>query len=358
MKSKLLKIISIFSVFIILLCCSYSFADFSDAQKQAADINHDGKIDSKDLDLIVDQDFPPRPQDGVENPTGENYFQTTIQQQQNTYVSGEVVKVLLVGNSYTYYADLGGQLAAFANKAGKKIVVVHAVHADSGGQKLAKQNLAYACWDYSNGVGSLKTEGSTGKGIKKLKDIAKIDFANLNRAGSWDYVILQNRESGGSGAIGNKMVYEQVKNTLQSSSNFIVCSTRGPRDSARGRINAALKSAKEINCGVMITGEISVRYPNWQKVLRLNDPPDMHPSAVQQYLKAAAIYARIFGKEDLEKKVPLYNNNGKDYTEFTKKAKNAALRKGKSYHNIITKEVSIRIQDHVLKYYDKYVMNK
>ena len=242
MKSKLLKILSIFSVFIILLCCSYSFADFSDVQKQAADINHDGKIDSKDLDLIVDQDFPPRPQDGVKNPTGENYFQTTIQQQQNTYVSGEVVKVLLVGNSYTYYADLGGQLAAFANKAGKKIVVVHAVHAYSGGQKLAKQNLAYACWDYSNGVGSLKTEGKTGKGIKKLKDIAKIDFANLNRAGSWDYVILQNCDGGGSGAMGNKMVYEQVKNTLQSSSNFIVCATRGPDGSATGRQRAALKS--------------------------------------------------------------------------------------------------------------------
>ena len=77
MKSKLLKIISIFSVFIILLCCSYSFADFSDVQKQAADINHDGKIDSKDLDLIVDQDFPPRPQDGVKNPSQDNYFDTT-----------------------------------------------------------------------------------------------------------------------------------------------------------------------------------------------------------------------------------------------------------------------------------------
>lgn len=77
MKSKLLKIISIFSVSIILLCCSYSFADFSDAQKQAADINHDGKIDSKDLDLIVDQDFPPRPQDGVKNPSQDNYFDTT-----------------------------------------------------------------------------------------------------------------------------------------------------------------------------------------------------------------------------------------------------------------------------------------
>lgn len=353
MKSKLLKILSIFSVFIILLCCSYSFADFSDAQKQAADINHDGKIDSKDLDLIVDQDFPPRPQDGVKNPTGENYFQTTIQQQQNTYVSGEVVKVLLVGNSYTYYADLGGQLAAFANKAGKKIVVVHAVHAYSGGQKLAKQNLAYACWDYSNGVGSLKTEGKTGKGIKKLKDIAKIDFANLNRAGSWDYVILQNCDSGGSGAMGNKMVYEQVKNTLQSSSNFIVCATRGPDGSATGRKKAALKSAKEINCGVMITGEISVRYPNWKKVLRLNDR-DKHPTAAQQYLKAAAIYARIFGKEDLEKKVPLYNNKGKNYTEYTKVTKN----NGRKSKNSVTKEVSIRIQDHVLKYYDKYVMNK
>lgn len=357
MKSKLLKIISIFSVFIILLCCSYSFADFSDAQKQAADINHDGKIDSKDLDLIVDQDFPPRPQDGVKNPTGENYFQTTIQQQQNTYVSGEVVKVLLVGNSYTYYADLGGQLAAFANKAGKKIVVVHAVHEYSGGQKLAKQKLAYACWDYSNGVGSLTTKGTTKEGIMKLKDIAKIDFANLNRAGSWDYVILQNCDGRGPGAMGNKMVYEQVKNTLQSSSNFIVCATRGPDGNAIGRQRAALKSAKEINCGVMITSEISVRYPNWEKILRLNDN-NKHPSAVQQYLKAAAIYARIFGKEDLEKKVPLYNSNGKDYTEFTQKAKNAALRKGKSYHNSITKEVSIRIQDHVLKYYDKYVMNK
>ncbi len=353
MKSKLLKIISIFSVFIILLCCSYSFADFSDAQKQAADINHDGKIDSKDLDLIVDQDFPPRPQDGVKNPTGENYFQTTIQQQQSTYVSGEVVKVLLVGNSYTYYADLGGQLAAFANKAGKKIVVVHAVHAYSGGQKLAKQKLAYACWDYSNGVGSLKTEGKTGKGIKKLKDIAKIDFANLNRAGSWDYVILQNCDGGGSGAIGNKMVYEQVKNTLQSSSNFIVCATRGPDGNATGRQRAALKSAKEINCGVMITSEISVRYPNWKKVLRLNDT-DKHPTAAQQYLKAAAIYARIFGKEDLEKKVPLYNNNGKNYTEYTKVTKN----NGRKSKNSVTKEVSIRIQDHVLKYYDKYVMNK
>lgn len=357
MENRLLKITSIFVVFIILFCCSYSFADFSEAQRQAADINHDGKIDSKDLDLIVDQEFPERPEDGVKNPTGENYFQTTIQQQQNTYVSGEVVKVLLVGNSYTYYADLGGQLAAFANKAGKKIVVVHAVHAYSGGQKLAKQKLAYACWDYSNGVGSLKTEGKPTSGSKKLKDIAKIDFANLNRAGSWDWVIVQNCDGGGSGAIGNKMIYEQVKNTLQGSSNFIVCATRGPDGSATGRQRAALKSANEINCGVMITSEISVRYPNWKKVLRLSDA-DKHPTAVQQYLKAAAIYARIFGKEDLEKKVPLYNNNGKNYTEFTKVAKNNALKKGNSSQNSITKEVSIRIQDHVLKYYDKYVMKK
>ena len=76
MENRLLKITSIFVVFIILFCCSYSFADFSEVQKQAADINHDGKIDSKDLDLIVDQEFPERPEDGVKNPTGENYFNT------------------------------------------------------------------------------------------------------------------------------------------------------------------------------------------------------------------------------------------------------------------------------------------
>ena len=103
----------------------------------------------------------------------------------------------------------------------------------------------------------------------------------------------------------------------------------------------------------MITGEISVRYPNWKKVFRLNDG-DKHPTAAQQYLKAAAIYARIFGKEDLEKKVPLYNNKGKNYTEYTKVTKN----NGRKSKNSVTKEVSIRIQDHVLKYYDKYVMNK
>lgn len=74
MKNKKVKIISIFitNLILIILTTTQSLAALTELQEKSTDLNHDGKRDIKDLDLIVSQPFPKRVNDGVEPAEGAN----------------------------------------------------------------------------------------------------------------------------------------------------------------------------------------------------------------------------------------------------------------------------------------------
>lgn len=75
MENKRVKILSVFLVFLLLMMyTTSSFAELTELEKKATDLNHDGKIDIKDLDLIVSQPFPERAKDGVEPENEDVYY--------------------------------------------------------------------------------------------------------------------------------------------------------------------------------------------------------------------------------------------------------------------------------------------
>ena len=76
MKNKRKKIISIFITYFILtiIIMTPSFAALTELQEKAVDLNHDGKLDIKDIDLIVSQPFPERVNDGEEAPDEDAYY--------------------------------------------------------------------------------------------------------------------------------------------------------------------------------------------------------------------------------------------------------------------------------------------
>lgn len=75
MKKKLRKILTVIITYLILIISTtnITFAALTELQEKATDLNHDGKLDYRDLDLIVSQPFPDRVADGVE-PDDENVY--------------------------------------------------------------------------------------------------------------------------------------------------------------------------------------------------------------------------------------------------------------------------------------------
>ena len=75
MKNKWKIITAIITYLILIIMCSTTtFAALTELQEKATDLNHDGKRDIKDLDLIVSQPFPERVKDGVEPEDEDVYY--------------------------------------------------------------------------------------------------------------------------------------------------------------------------------------------------------------------------------------------------------------------------------------------
>lgn len=371
-----LKIILIFLIICCSLICSFFTYDslaefkFKDLQKKAADLNDDGKYNYKDMEILVDQNFPQRPKDGVKNQSGEGYLVDLFAQSKyvgssSVAVSGDVIKVLMIGNSYTYYGNTGGILAELAHRAGYRIIVVNAIHPVYYGKELyTKHDLWQHIWDYSGN----KLDAKEKKG-KSLSQIAKENYGQ-GRAGKWDYVFLQDQKFQKSY---DKKIFELFKNggMLESSDRFImnanISSSKKP-NGKRKKGGKMTSFSKSLGCGIVYTGEIIGKSSvSWKNLKFLHDGNGEHPTVKAQYINACALYAKIYGKEKLANSknptsfIEAYNSHTGNYREFVKelclKFSYKNYRRNVTRYRIsVIKSEAIDFQYLVYRYYEQYVI--
>lgn len=286
--------------------------------------------------------------------------------------SNGYTKILLIGNSYTYYNGYGQMLAKLAGKTGKKVIVVRATHGGYSALDLYETNaISYVAWS--------STDGTLGSGSgKKLKDVINMDFGKLKRT-DWDYVVLQNNQDvKHSGKYtdaqlktieskiieGDTKIYNLVKSKIPSSKNFIINATHFHKSVSNRRYNMHKKMASKYNCSIINSAKLYEEYTNmykrnWIGELTVCDDPN-HQSGRGGYIYALAIYARIFGVNEFASSqtdnnfIALYNKDGGTTSEF---APNYFKKKnGNSHSYSVDIKTAKKLQYLVRKYYKKYVL--
>ena len=279
----------------------------------------------------------------------------------------EVCKVLIIGNSYTYYNDLGGILTELGKQTGKKMVVVEATHGGKEANWFASKPMSAYYWD---GRGEktkvVLNNGSTTRYNTTLKEILDKDWAKLNRAGKWDYIFMSNQGVGKTNdqiKEGDRKVYKLVKDKVSNIKNYGLFCTYVREGDGKDRLKLHLEVAKEKGYSIIDLADIYKDYSsNWRKEFTILDTPK-HPTATAQYFVATALYAKIYGKDNLAKTetddnfIKLYNDEGKllkDKIAYTEKFFSS---KGQtSTCNSVTISKAKKIQAIIFKNYDKYIL--
>ena len=270
------------------------------------------------------------------------------------------LKILMVGNSYTYYNGYPQMLSQLIAKTNKSALVVRATKGDRSIPQLMEQQLSYVAWKDGKQIAS----GSN----TYLKDIMKIDFGSLNRAGKWDYIICQNNEDDSTKlSAGDIKFFNMVKGSIPNSKRFLIHGMYYSTTISNKRYNEHMKAVTACNCSIIN----SVAYYNqyntyfnasekskWRAELTLMDS-DHHPSGRGGYLLALCIYAKIFGVNSYARNetdtlfIPLYNKEGGSTKEFAPdkfKQKDAS-----DFAMSVTALEAKRLQAYVRTYADEYI---
>lgn len=222
------------------------------------------------------------------------------------------IKILLVGNSYTYYNTLDQILCKMGNAAGKDLLVVSAYKSGSNAYELLEEKVNYFAW-YQ---GEMFKSGTT-----YLEKVAKSDFGSVGRAGEWDYVVLQNNDVAESTGMGDVYMLGFFSPMLKSNRDFIINSNYWVYSLERDRYKEHLAVCKAAGCSIIDTRGIFSQYHNvfnnrvWFKDLTIRDSRN-HPSVLGSYVFALSIYAKIFGTDGLAESaddaavLPFYNSDG------------------------------------------------
>jgi hypothetical protein len=182
--------------------------------------------------------------------------------------SPKPVRVLFIGNSYTYVNDLPQMLADLA-KAGKQAPLVHDRETPGG------------C--------SFEKHWKDGKAVKKIA------------AGPWDYVVLQEQSQR---PISNPALMfdyaEKLDGEIQKQKTKTLLYLTWSRQDAPGE-QAALSKAY-LDLGKKLKATVAPAGMAWEKALKndaklvLHSADKSHPSKTGTYLTACVFYATIFDK--------------------------------------------------------------
>ncbi len=234
-------------------------------------------------------------------------------------VSPNCVKMLLIGNSYTYYNGFGEILSRLGGLTGKQLLVVRATKGDrSSLQLLEESKVDYVAW--YNGE-KLKS----GKG--SLSDISAIDFGSIDRADRWDYVVNQNNTTKEKTAERDIAMFSAFENKIPDAKCFIIHDTYIQKSVSTSITKEHLKAVIECGCSMISSRALFTHYKDvypdsvWTADLTVADSP-MHPSARAAYLFALTVYAKIYGAEAYPEEahgtpfIALYNSDGGQASEF------------------------------------------
>lgn len=266
------------------------------------------------------------------------------------------VKILLVGNSYTYYQGMGQMLSAFIYSTGKHALVVRAT---IGGLSLssimANPKVAYVAF-YN---GKKLTNGKN-----PLDTIVQTDFGELNRKGRWDYILCQNNDKDSKLRSTTIDFYNKYINCVPETKDMLIHVTYFSGSTAPNRRSILNSVAAECKCNPVNSSLYYARYNsyfgrNWIKDLTVQDNPK-HPSSKGAYLMALCIYSKIYGTERLAKStddknfIKVYNSD-KGYTNEFADNKFKRKKKTTNYSMTVTKSDAKKMQTFVSKFADEYL---
>ncbi len=272
------------------------------------------------------------------------------------------VKILLVGDSYTYVNGVGQILSELCGKKSIEAVVVRATKGGRSSSELLKESLSYKCW--VNGK-------STSNGNGQLKTIIDKDFENLDRKGSWDFVISQNNSTVDGTKTGDEKMFKFMvtdNKAVSESKNFILHCTQFGGSLSKNRYNkhkevAHAKGCSLIDCrGIFSKYESEFSGHDWLKELTVMDN-DKHQSARGAYLYACAIFAKLFGTASFPSSknstgIGLYNSKDGNAQSFITDHWKGATSKASSLGNKISEDVAYDLQYLVSKYASTYIGSK
>ena len=259
----------------------------------------------------------------------------------------EIIKIGIIGNSYSYVNDPGSMLAALGAKTGKKMVVVYMGHGGASLSSIAgRGDNWYEAWNNTTGQQMCESNLSIDQLLNK-------DYFNMNRSGKWDILILQNNATPTvSGTYNSDLsMIPHIINKVNSPDRIIFNATYfGTQKRADGHA----KTCNKYNCGVMNCGVMFRNYSDWDN-LRIHDSSD-HQSGKGAYMYAIAWYSRLFGKDSIREFIPLYNSDSGTVNEFASSCR-SHIRGSNSQQNV-NKATASKIQQYVYNNYEKYVMFK
>ncbi|MCR5208488.1 MAG: hypothetical protein K6C14_08445, partial [Eubacterium sp.] len=233
-------------------------------------------------------------------------------------VDENCVKILLVGNSYTYFNGMPQILSRLCEKTGESAMVVSFTKGGADAKLILNETLPYQAWYNGDRIE---------KGSGNLMENARKDIGNIGRGGSWDYIVLQNNADASETGMGDIYILGLLRGMLEDNRNFILNSNYWINSLKKDRHNEHLAVCKATGCSLIDTRGIFAQYHNvfknrvWMRDLSIRDSRN-HPSVKGAYIFALAIYAKLFGIERLadsfncENMIELYNSDGGDVSEF------------------------------------------
>jgi hypothetical protein len=279
------------------------------------------------------------------------------------------IKILLVGNSYTYKNDYGRLLSKLLTKAGYKNIVAYATR---GGKPTLytvssslKTDVKFRAWKngkiYKNSKG-VKYVAEPKDGVT-LWSVLNRTYGVKRQKGLWDYIVVQNNgvEDSKQDAKDFKTICSRLKPYIVSPNQFILTHMHYHSKGAKS-------AAKDLKCYYIDMESIFKQYGEyvnvpWKKICTIQDKED-HPSARGMYLRALATYVAIAGAKklpDTEKSklfISVYaKDSGYVYGTLIHVKESTNKNPNYKYANIITKANAKKMQYFIRSKCLQYIKN-
>jgi|GEM_PF-4007357 len=243
------------------------------------------------------------------------------------------MKILLIGNSYTYYNGCGEILSRLLSLSKHDNLIVRATKGGKDAHQLLTEKLSYKIWE--NG----KTKKS---GTKYLKDI-------LNYY-TYDFIVLQNNTTVELTKKYDIEAFNFCSKSVINPNNFIINVTHFGKSLTKERLEKHKEAAEKIGCSIVDTRQAFSVYSDffsghkWVDDLTIDDK-NFHASARGMYLTALVLFAAICGSNlfSINEKIagiPLFNEEGGSAKSFI----TDNFHSGNRYGNSVTETDAARLQ--------------
>ncbi|BAY32548.1 hypothetical protein NIES2107_44370 [Nostoc carneum NIES-2107] len=179
------------------------------------------------------------------------------------------LKVLFIGNSYTYYNELPKLVQNLA--------------------RTAQEARKFETEMVTVGGATLEQLWQQGKALKKI------------RSGKWDYVVLQEQST--LPITNPQLMYEYARlfneeiKKINAQTLFYLTWARQNRPETQQAVNDSYMTiAQELKSIVAPVGRVWQKIQEQNQNLMLYEPDNSHPSPIGSYVAACVFYATIYGK--------------------------------------------------------------